>query len=286
MKKIFLFSLLLFCAVGCQESTNNRPVTFADRLELAEGGDADVQNEVAMAFLLGNGTQQDLERALHWFQTAADADHSRALYNLGILYQQGQYVSQDYRLAYDYFMKAAKRGFPEAQMSLGWLYERGLGTGKNLEEAVYWYRRSATFGKAAMKSRSYYQANLLAHRDSQYLHGNKDAQFLLGKLFENGEQGVNADVGQAVEWYEDAAVRGDLASANRLAVLLGLQGSSGAERIMGYGWAKYAVSVANTENTQRILSAVKRSLTPEMLVEAEAESAKLIKLIQYNEKDL
>ncbi|MBT5708718.1 sel1 repeat family protein [bacterium] len=287
MNYISLFVVCILCLAGCKKPEEKiKVVTFSDRLKLAEEGDAEAQNQVAVAFLQGTEGERDLERAMHWFLQAADAEHSRALYNLGVLHQEGKYVSEDHRKAFDYFLNAARRGLPEAQMSIGWLYEGGLGTMKDMTEAVYWYRRAATFGKAADRARSYYSENLLDHRDSQYLYGNMDAQFLLGRLFEEGNEMMSSDLDMAVEWYEDAAVRGDGASASRLAVLLGLKGKPRPDPVMGYAWAKVAVESRGLEGADQILSSIQKIMDPSEQTKGEAQSEKLFELIQHNRANL
>ncbi len=286
---LLLLLVCLLCACGGSVDPAAEPakaLTFEQRLRLAEEGDAEAQNQVAVSFLEGMGVERDLERAIFWFQESADRDHSPALYNLGILYQEGKFVAQDHERAFGYFLNAGRRGLPEAQMSLGWLYEGGLGTVKDLSEAVYWYQRAATYGKAADRSRSYYEKNLLGHRDQQYLYGNMDAQFLLGKLFEEGNEEVAPDLEMAVEWYEDAAVRGDGASASRLAILLGLKGRPRTDRLMGYAWAKVAVESRIMENAEQLLASIEKTLSTAERATAEVQSQKLLDLIDYNRANL
>lgn len=282
-----ILSFALFCLCGCQESPGQKgPLSFADRLKLAEEGDFEAQNQVALAYLKGEGVPRDLERAVHWFQEAGKGENSTALYNLGILYQEGKYVTQDYERAFGYFLDAGRRGQPEAQMSLGWLYESGLGTVKDMTEAVYWYRRAATFGKAADRDRHYYADHLLKHRQRQFLYGNKDAQFLLGKLFEEGAEGFEPNLEMAVEWYEDAAVRGDGASAGRLAVLLGLRGQPRSDPAMGYAWANVAVETEAFESAGELLASIEKTLAPSELARAQEQSLSLRQLIEFNRSNL
>lgn len=46
---------------------------------------------------------------------------------------------------------AAKNGNAGAQYNLGLCYERGNGVTKNLEQAVYWYRKAAAQGHPKAK---------------------------------------------------------------------------------------------------------------------------------------
>ncbi len=290
MKRIItVWSLVLLLGVlsGCQEGSKPEgPISFSERLRLAEEGDSESQNIVGVAYLQGTDITRDLERAVYWFQKAGESGNSTALYNLGILYQEGKYVGQDHERAFGYFLDAARRGLPEAQMSLGWLYEGGLGTVKDMTEAVYWYRRSATFGKAANRERAYYAKHLLSHRERQFLYGNRDAQFLLGKLFEEGDDAFEPNLEMAVEWYEDAAVRGDGPSAGRLAVLLGLRGQPRSDPIMGYAWANVAVETQAFETAGELLASIEKTLGPDELSRAQEQSLSLLELIEFNRSNL
>lgn len=282
---LILLTGWLVCA--CQPKPEPEAVLTVDGWRsLADEGDPEAQNRVGMMYLQGTELPRDLERAMTWLERAAAAEHAGALYNLGVLHQEGRFVSQDFERAYDYFLKAGRRGLAEAQMSLGYLFESGLGTRQDLAEAVYWYRRAATFGKTAKRERSYYSQNLLSHRDAQYLYGNRDAQFMLGRLFEEGSQEMRPDFDMAVEWYEDAAVRGDGAAARRLAILVGLRKGYREDTVMGYAWAKVALVIEGSDSGAQIASSIEQLLTSNQRRQGDVESERLLKLIEYNQANL
>lgn len=77
----------------------------------AEAGDPDAQNNVAEIYERGLGGQPNFEAAVIWYQKAADQGYSRALFNLGTLYEQGQGVPQDRLKALNLYRKAW--GLPE-----------------------------------------------------------------------------------------------------------------------------------------------------------------------------
>ena len=48
---------------------------------------------------------------------------------------------------------AAKGGNVKAQKSLAFLYERGEGTEKNIDEAIYWYKKAMENGCQEVEKR-------------------------------------------------------------------------------------------------------------------------------------
>lgn len=63
-----------------------------------------------------------------------------SLYNLGVIYSEGDGVKQDYEIANQYFEEAAKKNYAPAQNNLGWAYRQGLGIKKDAYQAIYWFR--------------------------------------------------------------------------------------------------------------------------------------------------
>jgi len=61
---------------------------------------------------------QDYDMARQWYQKAANAGNTDAMYNLGLLYRDGQGVAQDYDKACEWFQKAADAGDADAKEAL------------------------------------------------------------------------------------------------------------------------------------------------------------------------
>ena len=53
---------------------------------------------------------RDYGKAREWYQMAADAGNTDAMYNLGVLYANGYGVAQDYDKARQWYQKAADAG--------------------------------------------------------------------------------------------------------------------------------------------------------------------------------
>jgi cell division septation protein DedD len=82
---------------------------------LAIAGDADAQFNLAQAYKLGRGVNQDLNAAEDWYRKAAAQGHVQAEDNFGlILFQNGKRAE-----AIPWIRKSADRGEPRAQYVLG-----------------------------------------------------------------------------------------------------------------------------------------------------------------------
>lgn len=84
-----------------------------------------------------------LAEAFSIYQQLADQDHAKAQFNLGVMYDRGQYVAQDYAQAVVWYQKAAEQGNANAQYNLALKYQMGQGIAKDDNQAAYWYRRAA-----------------------------------------------------------------------------------------------------------------------------------------------
>ncbi len=84
----------------------------------------------------------------------------------------------------------AARDVEGPQARLGFYYENGLGTAKNIDEALRWYREAAG-------------------------NGNADAAYALGRLYE-GSENLPANPREAMKFYEAAAERDHPSAQYRL----------------------------------------------------------------------
>lgn len=80
-------------------------------LQAAESGDPEAETTVAEIYERGSGGPPNYEAALLWYRKAADQKYSRALFNLGTLYEQGLGVPQDKLKALNLYRQAW--GLPE-----------------------------------------------------------------------------------------------------------------------------------------------------------------------------
>ena len=132
------------------------------------------------------------------------------------------YNAGDHKTALQEWLTLADQGDVRAQYNVGWMNAYGIGTLKDYEEAVVWYRKSA---------------------DQGFVH----AQFNLGNMYLRGD-GVEKDDTLAFSWFIKAAEQGDAASQYNL----------GRMYIMGKGVvenmseAKYWIKKAYENNDENI----------------------------------
>jgi TPR repeat protein len=62
------------------------------------------------------------------------------------LYLKGYGVIANYVLAERWLRKSAEQGYVSAQYALGALFEEGVGVGRNMDEALIWYKKAADQG--------------------------------------------------------------------------------------------------------------------------------------------
>jgi TPR repeat protein len=77
MKSLLMLPLFVLMAVTAFGAD------FSDTLKKADAGNADAAYEVGLAYLNGDGAEQDEAKALVYFEKAAYKGHSEAQYELG-----------------------------------------------------------------------------------------------------------------------------------------------------------------------------------------------------------
>jgi uncharacterized protein len=141
----------------------------------------DIQFELGYAYENGNfhgwspGFAQNFRKAVDWLGQAAEANHPRAQYMLGILLTHGRGIPRDDARAVDWFTRSARNGYGPACYHLGWMYHKGDGVPRDDGRAIRLLEQAADQGMAA-------------------------AHLALGRFHERGE-GVSANAVQALKWY-------------------------------------------------------------------------------------
>ncbi|MEP5154177.1 tetratricopeptide repeat protein [Planktotalea sp.] len=109
--------------------------------EAAEDGNAMALNILGAAYEDGNGVDQDVTKAIDFFERAAKAGEVRGRYNLGALFAFGSGdVPADRARAKREFGLAAAAGYAPAMTALGQLRERA--DPPDHEAAVDWYEKA------------------------------------------------------------------------------------------------------------------------------------------------
>ena len=284
--KLALLTVVLSCS--CSHANTDGDGEFSENADLKSFSVKDSQalNRLGWQKIQAMGEDRDIDKGIAMIRAAAEAGSAKAIYNLALIEQEGQWVEKDLDAAFDGMMRASRMGLIEAKAALGFMYERGLSVPPDPDEALYWYEEAATYGKASPRSKAHYTKNLLPHRQEQYLHGDRDAQFMLGRMSETGTPSLPMDAEQALLWYEDAAVRGDAASEHQIAVMLGIHGVPRVDRVSAYAWARLATTHSSVKGYNQTLQTIETALLPTERSRAESYFDILADLVAYNLQDL
>ena len=170
-----------------------------------------------MAYCLENGygVERDLSKAVDYYMESADNGNSDAMLRLGFLYENGKGVELNYQEALKYYLYAAKAQNYLAYCYLGNLYYEGKGVKKDLEQARKYYLSAADHNvPQAFYDLYWVEKNNNIKRALNYLkkamdHNFSSAYIHMGKLYQEGINGVVRDENKAFEYYLKAYELGD-----------------------------------------------------------------------------
>ena len=135
---------------------------------------------------------------------------------LGMRIANGDRIKNDPNKAFLIFEKIANENDPRAQYLLGASYASGLGTNKDEETAVKWFKESALNG---YDKGQYWYAHMVSRgRGVEYpdwkeaikwfkkaaIQGHTNAQFNLGEAYEQCRGGLVRNFDKAAKWYRIA----------------------------------------------------------------------------------
>ena len=183
----------------------------------ADNGDDNGLIYLGIAHLQGTGgVPLDPVKAFECFNKSAALGNAEAENMLGVCYQNGQGTEQDEEQALYWYQEAAKHNDPNAQNNLANCYKNGmLGLEVDLERAFEFYKKAAEQDNvdAMFEVAEYYDANYLTAQKSVEWYqkaadaGHGDAMFELAQKYENGWN-VKQDSAKAQEYYSKAVEAG------------------------------------------------------------------------------
>ena len=102
-----------------------------------------------MIFILisGNGADKDEQKAMDYFEQAAQAKNPIAQFMLGYAHYIGKLRPQDYAIAAPLIKQAAQSGFDEAQYVLANMYIKGQGVPQNYNLAIANLKKAVEQGR-------------------------------------------------------------------------------------------------------------------------------------------
>jgi TPR repeat protein len=113
----------------------------------ADGGDAEAETLLALAYHSGGLLKNDETEALRLLHKAADGGFVAAQESLGIFYATGVGMEQpNPSEAISWYIRAARQGSIDAATNLGTMYAAGNGIPKDMGTAIRWFRQAADAG--------------------------------------------------------------------------------------------------------------------------------------------
>ncbi|MEO7165493.1 MAG: serine/threonine-protein kinase [Chthoniobacterales bacterium] len=202
--------------------------SFAWTSEAAAHGRAHAMAEVGLRYSNGAGVERDFVKAAQWFEKARAAGDVSARTLLAECYLFGKGVTKNEAKAIGLLQDAAAAGDPRAMDQLGTCYHKGIGVKRDDREAFRFYSGAArldyldsagNLGVLYLTSDETDLGKDQAARTTKAVdlfregakQNNAFCMFLYARCFEGGT-GVDANPGEALDWYRRAATAG-----NRLA---------------------------------------------------------------------
>ena len=111
----------------------------------AAAGDAYSQLNLGAAYDNGIGVKRDIDKALHWYQKAAEQGLAEAQFNLAHLLVSEEISSV---AAAEWMQKAAEQGMTDAEYLLGVIYAEGIGVEMDSARARIWLQKAVAKGHA------------------------------------------------------------------------------------------------------------------------------------------
>ncbi len=142
-KLLVVLAVLTLAAVGRAHADT---LGLAGLERMAKSGNVPAENQLGLAYLRGNGIEQDFSKARYWFEKAAAHHGPAAMCNLGEMRLRGLGVRQDDAKAAAWFKKSADMHYVPAQYEMGYLYQNGIGVPKDLGQAQLYYELAAYAG--------------------------------------------------------------------------------------------------------------------------------------------
>lgn len=120
-------------------------------LTLGAVNDPECQYLLAMAYLMGTGTELNQRLAAEQLERAADSGHAAAAYNLARILFTGDGIPKDVDKAIELYSLAANNDFGLAQFALAEIYSDPDFSGRDYAKAIHWYEKRAQAGSSMAK---------------------------------------------------------------------------------------------------------------------------------------
>jgi TPR repeat protein len=243
-KKDEELSLKLYAVAAeqnCSKAQYNLGLIYSAKAQAAEqkekNSDAVEQNKGKKRLT----SQRYYKKSFKYFKMSADQGFPGALCNLGVMYQLGEGVEQDSNRAIEYYKLAAEENYAVAHYNLGLIYEIGLGdVPMNLDEAVRCYEKASLsrHGGSEFSLATMYKKGRGVCKDydisfhyfqKSARHGCVRAYYYIGNMYRKGQGVPMKDKEMALQYYLKAAQFQYCKAYNKLGLMYA-RGSGGIDR--------------------------------------------------------
>jgi len=195
-------------------------MSWEDKIKAAEEGDPDLMVDVAM-YYLDECDEPDGEKAAYWFEKAANAGNSDAMFNTGLHYAKGFGVERNFEKSLYWMKKADENGDEDAENYIIRLTEainaeKTADTGDAKAQAVlaeFYMYLGKSFDQAG-NEKDYAKAFEYAKKSSDSNEGH--GCWILALCYQHG-RGVRPDARKAFELYQKGSDLGHAACQHSLA---------------------------------------------------------------------
>ncbi|KAK2784915.1 ERAD-associated protein [Emmonsiellopsis sp. PD_33] len=176
---------------------------------------------IGLMFLRGEGTEQNFEKALTWFQRGRALGDPMCQHNMGLMYLHGYGVPQDAMKAASYFKAASEQDFPASETRLGALF---LDQG-DVATATKYFELAARYGWIEA---FYYLAEMAEQGLGRFRHCGMATAYY--KMVAEKAEIIHSSFHEANEAYEN----GDTETALVAAMMAAEQGYENAQANVAY----------------------------------------------------
>ncbi|WET41555.1 tetratricopeptide repeat protein [Citrobacter enshiensis] len=230
MKKIILFALLIlqipitgYSAAAPsiddliqaeKRYSQTKQDILSDTITKAQSGDIESQKVLGLLYNEGTTGVINRDKAIYWFNLAANRGDAAAEFYLGLISQKGdKNTPPDYQNAITWYEKAANQGNIQAQVNCANIYQFGPKEFQNLDKAKFWLTKAAEKGDPIAHANLGIIASVAENYEEAASHlkfaaekGDRIGQYNYGTLFLAGS-GVPEDMQQAKYWFEKSAAQ-------------------------------------------------------------------------------
>ena len=236
-------------ALGAQQLADNR--AFRAQFELAQGGKAEDQYQLACLYHAGKGTIADPAEAFKWCRKAAEHGHLQAMTSLAGSFRDGDGVSEDEGEMLSWLRKAAKLGDADAQFEVSVYLQHRNSDKSDLAEAAVWLKKAAEQGHPVA------QANL----GSRLIQSNDPAK-----------------QEEAVRWFKLSAMQGHTAGMFKYGMMLFLGMGVPKNDVEGAAWL-IVCDPGDDESLRTAIKDILEKLPADKLPKAKAAAIEIRKTL-------